>query len=258
MKVDNLEVKIFETRQEMGEAAAKTIAGKIRELQADKENINIIFASAPSQNEFLDVLSTEKDIAWEKINAFHMDEYVGLPNDAEQNFGYFLKVRLFDKVPVKSVSYINGNAPDIEEECKRYARLLTEYPTDIVCLGIGENTHIAFNDPFVADFEDTLLVKKVALDFASRQQQVNDKCFETLNEVPEDAITLTVPALLKAKYAYCIVPGEKKAQAIFSTINETVSVEFPSTILRNHPGTILFIDKDSSGKLGETSSYSKA
>jgi glucosamine-6-phosphate deaminase len=257
MKVDNLEIKIFDTRQKMGENAAELVASKIRELQELQENVNIIFASAPSQNEFLAALSTESDIAWERINAFHMDEYVGLPDDAPQNFGNFLKFNLFDKVPVKSAFYINGNAPDIERECERYAQLLTEYPADIICMGIGENTHIAFNDPHVTDFKDPLLVKKVALDHASRQQQVNDECFDSLDEVPEDAITLTVPALLIAKYAYIIVPGEKKAQAIFSTVEEEISEEFPSTILRNHAHAILFIDKDSSGKLGEISSYNK-
>jgi len=240
----------------MGESAAKAVAAKIREIQDSKEEINIIFASAPSQNEFLDVLSNEKNIAWEKVNAFHMDEYVGLANDAPQNFGHFLKVRLFNKVPVKSVFYINGNATDIEKECEHYSGLLTQYPTDIVCLGIGENTHIAFNDPFIADFNDPVLVKKVALDFESRQQQVNDQCFETLGEVPKDAITLTVPALLKAEFAYCIVPGENKADAIRKTVEREISVEFPSTILRNHPNITLYIDKGSSGKLSQISSYS--
>lgn len=258
MKADNLEIQFFDTRQEMGENAAKMVADKIRELQETQESINIIFASAPSQNEFLAALSTETEIAWERINAFHMDEYVGLPNDAPQNFGNFLKVKLFDLVPIKSVFYINGNAPDIEHECTRYAQLLTDYAADIICMGIGENTHIAFNDPFVANFNDTILVKKVALDHASRQQQVNDKCFQILDEVPVDAITLTVPALLKAKYAYVIVPGKNKAQAIYSTVEEEISEEFPSTILRNHPNAILFIDKDSSGKLRKVSSYDKA
>jgi len=257
MKVDNLDIQIFETRQEMGSAAAVIAARKIRELQESQEWVNIIFASAPSQNEFLAALAAEEGIKWDKVNAFHMDEYVGLPDDAPQNFGNFLKVKLFDQVGVKNVFYINGNAPDIDEECNRYAKLLSEYPTDIVCLGIGENGHIAFNDPHVADFNDPLLVKKVALDFASRQQQVNDKCFDSLDEVPQDAITLTIPALLKAKNGYCIVPGEKKAQAIRNTVEENISEKFPSTILRKHSNVILFIDKDSSGKLREISSYSQ-
>lgn len=258
MKAGNLEIKIFDTRQEMGENAATAIADKIRELQKSQEFINIIFASAPSQNEFLAALLTEEDIAWEKINAFHMDEYIGLPGDAPQAFGNFLKVKLFDKVPLNSVSYLDGNATDIEEECKRYAALLEKNPTDIVCLGIGENGHLAFNDPHVAFFNDPLIVKQVELDNACRQQQVNDGCFATFADVPEKALTLTIPVLFKAKYAFCIVPGEKKADAIYHTVEENIQEEFPSTILRNHPNAILFIDKASSGKLKEISSYSQA
>ena len=255
MKAGNLEVKIYDTRQEMGTVAARTVAAKIRELLKTKEFINIIFASAPSQNEFLAVLSQEENIAWERVNAFHMDEYVGLAGDAPQNFGYFLKTRLFDKIPLHSVHYLNGNAVDIEAECDRYAKLLTDFPTDIVCLGIGENCHLAFNDPHVAFFDDELIVKQVSLDDACRQQQVNDACFNSFNEVPANALTITIPALLKAKYAYAIVPGQKKAEAVQHTIEDEISEEYPSTILRNHPDAILYIDKDSAGRLTEISSY---
>jgi len=258
MKVDQLEIKIFETRQEMGENAAKAVADKIREIQDTKDFVNIIFASAPSQNEFLAILKEEKGIQWEKINAFHMDEYIGIADDAPQNFGYFLKVRLFDHVPEHSVSYLNGNATDPQEECDRYAKLLRENPIDIVCLGIGENGHLAFNDPHVAFFDDPLEVKVVELDDACRQQQVNDECFDIFDEVPATALTLTIPTLMKAKYAFCIVPGEKKAQAIYHTVAEDIREEFPSTILRKHPHAILFIDQASSGKLKEISSYSQA
>ncbi|MCE6988284.1 glucosamine-6-phosphate deaminase [Dyadobacter sp. CY323] len=258
MKVDQLEIQIFDTRKEMGETAAKMVAEKIREIQDTKEFVNIIFASAPSQNEFLAALKEEKGVKWEKINAFHMDEYVGIAADAPQNFGYFLKVRLFDHVPVHSVSYLDGNATDLEKECERYSKLLLDNPTDIVCMGIGENGHLAFNDPHVAFFDDPLIVKQVELDHACRQQQVNDECFDTFDEVPETALTLTIPTLLKAKYAFCIVPGEKKADAIYHTVEEEIREEFPSTILRRHPNAILFIDKASSGKLKEISSYSQA
>lgn len=255
MKAGNLEVKIFDNRQEMGFTAAKTVAEKIRELLKTKEFLNIIFASAPSQNEFLSILSKEENIAWERINAFHMDEYVGLASDAPQNFGYFLKTRLFDKIPLHSVHYLNGNAEDIEAECERYAQLLTDFPTDIVCLGIGENCHLAFNDPHVAFFDDPKIVKKVSLDEACRQQQVNDACFDSFDEVPQYALTITIPALLKAQYAYAMVPGLKKAEAIQHTIEDEISEAFPSTILRNHTGAILYIDKDSAGRLTQISSY---
>lgn len=258
MKIDNLNVEIFATRTDMGSAAAIEVAEKIRELQESQSEINIIFASAPSQNEFLSALLEEKNIAWNKVNAFHMDEYVNLPGDAPQSFGYFLKVRLFDKIALKSIHYLDGNAPDIDAECKRYASLLTAHPTDIVCLGIGENCHLAFNDPHVAFFDDQLIVKQVELDEACRQQQVNDACFEALEEVPKTALTITIPSLLKSKFAYAIVPGSKKAEAIKHTLEDEVQETYPSTILRTHPNATLFIDKESAGRLSKTASYMQA
>ncbi|QMU27380.1 glucosamine-6-phosphate deaminase [Adhaeribacter radiodurans] len=247
--IDALKVDISATRSELGFKAAKMVASKIIELLSQQQLVNIIFAAAPSQNEFLEELSKNDAIAWERINAFHMDEYVGLQEDAPQRFGNFLKIRLFGKVPFRSVNYLNGLAENIQEECARYTALLESNPTDIVCMGIGENAHIAFNDPHVADFNDPHLVKIVDLDEACRQQQVNDGCFTTLNEVPTYALTLTVPALMRAKYAFCIVPGPTKAQAIHNTLQSDIQELYPSTILRKHPEAILFIDKESSGLL---------
>jgi glucosamine-6-phosphate deaminase len=178
-----------------------------------------------------------------------MDEYVGLEEKAPQRFGQFLKERIFDKVPFNKVHYINGNAEDPHVECRRYSNLLKQYSTDIVCMGIGENTHIAFNDPHVADFNDPLDVKVVALDEVSRQQQVNDGCFERIESVPTFAITLTVPTLLRANYIYCIVPGANKASAIYYTMNIDANEKYPSTSLRNHNNAILYLDKDSASKL---------
>ena len=212
---NKMKVKIYETRLQMGDEAAYEVGKKIKELLLSREFVNIIFAAAPSQNEFLSSLSKQPDVDWSRVNAFHMDEYMGLDEEAPQRFSQFLKERIFDKVPINKVYYINGNADDPNDECRRYSHLLKQYPTDIVCMGIGENTHIAFNDPNVADFNDPLRVKVVALDKVSRQQQVNDGCFEKIEEVPAFAITLTVPALLHANYIYCIVPGAKKASAIY-------------------------------------------
>ena len=235
----------------MGAAAAETVAAKINEILADKEFINIVFAAAPSQNEFLAELRW-KNIPWDRVNAFHMDEYIGLDNGATQLFGNFLKERLFDKVNFRQVFYIGGNTKDAKAECKRYAALLEQYPTDIVFLGIGENTHVAFNDPHVADFNDSEIVKVVDLDEMNRKQQVdpNDpSCFKTIQQVPTHAITLTVPTLFKATHAYAIVPGEKKADAIYYTINSEVSERYPSTIFRVHPAATLFIDENSASRL---------
>jgi glucosamine-6-phosphate deaminase len=242
---DSLKVEIFESRAAMGFAAANQVSEKVNELLKVKSFVNIVFAAAPSQNEFLNEL-IKKDIDWTRINAFHMDEYIGLDANAPQGFGNFLKDRLFEKVLFNTVQYLNGNAANLEIECKRYADLLDQNPVDMVCMGIGENTHLAFNDPHVADFNDQKAVKIVDLDLECRQQQVNDGCFSSIDEVPTHALTLTIPSLYKATYAYCIVPGEKKASAVYHTLNESISEEYPSTVLRSHTNAILFIDEKSS------------
>jgi len=187
-----------------------------------------------------------KDVEWGRINTFHMDEYIGLHPDAPQAFGNFLKDRIFSKLPFKSINYLNGNPADMDRECERYQNLLIQYPPDIVCLGIGENGHLAFNDPPVANFNDNKLVKEVELDLACRQQQVNDGCFTTIEEVPTHALTLTIPALLSAAYLSVVVPGPAKAQAVYNTLNAPVNELNPATILRMRRETILYLDKASS------------
>jgi glucosamine-6-phosphate deaminase len=245
IKKEKLEVLVFENRTSLGGTAAKMVSEKIKQLLVDKPVINMVFAAAPSQNEFLNALASDKSIEWAKINAFHMDEYVGLPAGAPELFSSFLKEKLFGRVPFASVNYINGDLLHVNAECERYSRLLINNPTDIVCMGIGENTHIAFNDPHVANFNDPELVKIVQLDLACRQQQVNDGCFDTLAHVPEYAVTLTIPALMKGTYLFCMVPGVNKATAIQQTLVQPVSEIFPSTILKTHDNAILFVDNDS-------------
>lgn len=240
-----LEVRIYADRQSMGNAAAEKFAKEVNMLLNNRPEINVVFAAAPSQNEFLEALRYE-NLDWQRINAFHMDEYIGLAADAPQGFGNFLKERLFDQFNFKSVNYLNGNAEDIEVECARYTSLLAKHPVDIVCMGIGENGHLAFNDPPVADFEDPKTVKVVVLDEVCRQQQVNDGCFASLSEVPKRALTLTIPALLSASYINCVVPGPTKANAVAHTLNSEISTENPATILRRHPKAVLFLDQDSS------------
>ncbi|WP_316810085.1 glucosamine-6-phosphate deaminase [Pedobacter heparinus] len=243
---DKLKVQVLGDRKLLGLRAAEAAYQQIRNmLNGNEPYINIIFAAAPSQNEFLSAL-IDKDIDWSRINAFHMDEYIGLDVDAPQGFGNFLKSGLFDKVNFRSVNYINGNADDVDQECERYENLLKEFPPHIVCMGIGENTHLAFNDPHVADFNDKKLVKVVDLDEACRQQQVNDGCFTTISKVPEFAITLTIPTLFSGKYLFCMVPGEKKAQAVHHTLIQEITERYPSTILRKHQNALMFTDAQSS------------
>lgn len=244
VKKDNLVTRIFPTREEMGVQAAADIAACIENLLRDKETINMIFAAAPSQNEVLKGLRENKDIPWSRINAFHMDEYIGLTDNAPQRFANFLKEALFDHVPFRSVHLLNGNELP-ETECARYGKMLTENPVDIVCMGIGENGHIAFNDPHVADFNDPLKIKMVDLDLKCRQQQVNDGCFARLEDVPTHALTLTVPTLFSGGRLFCVVPAPTKADAVRATVEGPVSEVCPATVMRRHDNATLYCDSDS-------------
>lgn len=248
-QVDSLTVRLYENRRLLGEAAAKIAGDKLRNLLEKKEAVNIVFAAAPSQNEFLASLANAKNIDWKRVRAFHMDEYTGLPDSAPQRFGNFLKSHFFDLVPLRETHYMHGNSLNLENECRRYGELLLRFPTDIVFMGIGENTHIAFNDPHVAKFNDPAMVKVVDLDQACRQQQVNDGCFNTLEQVPSSALTLTVPALMKGDHIFCMVPGKTKTPAVYHTLRGEISEKYPSTILRTHPSAELFIDNDSGALL---------
>jgi glucosamine-6-phosphate deaminase len=249
-KRDVLEVRVYDDRVSMGAAAAEMVGERICQLTERQETVNIIFAAAPSQDEFLAALG-QQDIEWPRVNAFHMDEYIGLDREAPQGFGNFLEKKLFSRVALRAVHYLDGNAADIGAECRRYSGLLKAQPADIVALGIGENTHLAFNDPHVAQFNDPVLVKFVDLDEDCRRQQVNDGCFRSIGEVPTHAITLTIPALLQAGSLFAIVPGKRKAEAVWHTLYGEVSERYPSTILRQHPNARLYLDAESAGKIDQ-------
>ena len=191
----------------------------------------------------------ESDIPWNRVNAFHMDEYIGLPRTAPQGFGNFLMEHIFGKVPFKSVNLIDCETTDPEAECARYTALLQENPVDIIILGIGENGHIAFNDPPVADFADEKLVKIVELDEICRQQQVNDGCFAALELVPKTAMTLTCPVFIRAPQLFCIVPAITKAKAVKRTLEGSICEECPATVLRKHENAVLYLDAASASLL---------
>lgn len=246
---DKLTVKVFPTTEDMGCAAAAEVAAKIVELLGQKEEINMVFAAAPSQEAFLSSLIADSRIDWTRINAFHMDEYIGIDPTAPQSFANFLRERIFDRVPFRSVHCLNGQTTDCDAECARYSELLQRYPTDIVCLGIGKNGHIAFNDPDVADFNDPKLVKVVTLDSVCRQQQVDEECFERLDLVPKEALTLTIPALLRGEWLFCIVPFTGKAEAVRRALYEDISERCPASILRREENATLYLTAESAGLL---------
>ena len=252
LSADALKVYVYDSRAAMGRAAADAAADRLRALLAAKERVSVIFAAAPSQNEMLDALCAAPGVDWTRVRAFHMDEYIGLPPGAPQAFSAFLREHIFDRLPFGEVYCLNPQAADAEAECRRYAALLERYPADLVCLGIGENGHIAFNDPWVADFDDPAEVKVVPLDPVCRQQQVNDGCFARLEDVPSRAITLTVPALARAAHLICTVPASAKADAVARTVMGEIGAQVPATVMRRHPDAALYLDPDSAAKLGLT------
>ena len=255
IQADRLEIRIFEDRAESGADAARDGADALRRLLAeragypeDKRFVNVIFAAAPSQNDTLRALAAEPDIDWGRVRAFHMDEYVGFANTRKESFGSYLYEHIFGCVPFGEVYYLHGDAEDPAQECARYARLLTAFPTDIVFLGIGENAHIAFNDPWVAEFKDPELVKIVPLDPVCRKQQVHDGCFPRLEDVPTHAFTLTIPALTKAAHLFCTVPSATKAEAVCAVAKAPIGEGVPATVMRLHPHAVMYCDRNS-GKL---------
>ena len=235
-------INVFPNKIETGIAAGKAIEKCIVKLQSSKNEIRIIFAAAPSQNLMLNYLTASTLIDWGKIIAFNMDEYIGLKPNSSELFSSYLEENLFSKVDVKQKNTINVHN-GVSEEIERYKKLLTEEKIDIVCLGIGENGHIAFNDPPVANFNDPEIIKVVQLDLACRTQQVNDGCFDSLLDVPEKAITLTIPALMNADNLFCVVLGSKKSEAVKNTLSGVISTSCPASILTKHPKCKFYFDE---------------
>lgn len=234
---------IGSSRREMGSRAAQDVADELRGCIANRGGARIIFAAAPSQSDILAALCEQPGIDWARVTAFHMDEYIGLPPDAPQRFGNWLRRAIFDRLPFGTVHIMQpDNGP--EAEALDYARLLNAAPIDICCLGIGVNGHLAFNDP-PADLHDPATVKIVRLDATCRKQQVDDGLFPNLAAVPEHAITITVPGLLRANRLYCCVPGAMKRNAVRHALSDPIGPDCPATALRLHPHCALYLDRDS-------------
>ena len=244
-------IHVYETKKLAWEAAGRDVEKCIIQLQENQEEIRMIFAAAPSQTGMLEYLANSTSIRWEKVIAFHMDEYIGLEENASQLFSKYLEEKLFSKVPLKAIHYIQPKG-DLSSEIDRYTALLETGPIDIVCLGIGENGHIAFNDPPVADFQDPLTVKVVSLDDACRIQQVNDGCFESLDQVPMEALTLTIPSLMSGKNLFCVVLGEKKSEAVKNTLTGPLETACPASILTSHPHCEFYFDLAAVSKLADS------
>jgi glucosamine-6-phosphate deaminase len=248
-RADQLTVYVYESRPRMGAAAAAVIAAEIRGLIETRGRSVSIFASAPSQNEFLAALVETSGIDWSRVVGFHLDEYLGMDDRAPQSFRRFLIDRLVSKVGLREFHGLRGDAEDGAGESERYGELLAANPPDFAVLGIGENGHLAFIDPPFCDFDDPQRVKVVELDEVCRAQQVNDGAFATVDDVPRHALSLTIPTIMACPRLFAIVPGPAKREAIKGTIEGPVATTCPASILRRHPDAHLFIDRDSASLL---------
>jgi glucosamine-6-phosphate deaminase len=245
---DKLKVEIFRTAAEMGAASAVFVAGILKKAIDEKGNATLILGTGASQYPLHDELLM-KDLDWEKITLFHLDEYIGIDSNHPASFRRFLRERIAEIVFPGNVYYLNGDVSDLNQEIERYGGLLKSNPVDVACIGIGENGHIAFNDPVVADFSDSEYIKIVRMDNACRKQQVGEGWFPSLAAVPETALTLTIPAIMDCRYICCTVPDERKSEAVYNTLEKEINTSCPASVLRRHKNAVLFLDRFSAIKL---------
>ncbi len=249
LRVGSLNVEAYESTEAMGKAAADAAAERLRALAARNELVAVIFATGASQMATLEALTSMPGLPWDKVVGFHMDEYLGISDQHRASFRRYLRERLTDKIKMRRFYGVDGDNGKPEETCRQYADLLRQYNPQLCLLGIGENGHLAFNDPAEANFEDPLDIRIVSLDGQCRQQQVNEGWFRNLAEVPKQAITLTIPTLMRVPQLIASVPGERKAHIVYRTLTEEISTRCPATIMRNHPNTTVYLDPASAAEL---------
>ncbi|HPG41705.1 MAG TPA: glucosamine-6-phosphate deaminase [bacterium] len=247
-QVEKLAVQIHPDGAALGKAAARFAAGRLQSALEKRGSANLILATGASQFAFLEEFR-KLDIDWQKVTVFHLDEYLGLSDQHPASFRRYLRERILELVKPRQVYYLQGDAADPQAETARYEQLLAAHPVDVACIGIGENGHIAFNDPPVADFNDPRLVKIVDLDPACRRQQLGEGWFPTLDDVPKQALSLTIPAIMRCQTISCVVPDERKSEAVYNTLYGPVSTACPASILRTHPDAVLFLDRFSATRL---------
>ncbi len=249
VKIKQATVLIFPSLAEMASTAASRAAESLRGAIAERGRARIIVATGNSQIAFLKTLTEQPGIDWSKVEVFHMDEYVGMDFEHPAGFRRYVKTRLVDVVGAGRAHYLNGEALDLDVECRRYGELLAEAPIDLCCMGIGENGHIAFNDPHVADFKDPLAVKRVTLDEACRRQQVGEGHFTDLDATPREALTLTCPVLITPRHLICIAPERRKAEAARNAIEGPLSEDCPASLLLTQPHAAIYLDQESASLL---------
>lgn len=249
LRIDNLNIEIHPDGESAGRAAAAATSKILRELAVERESIGVVFATGASQLDTLRAIVAEPDVPWSKIRGFHMDEYIGLDENHPASFRHYLRENLTGRVSMREFTEIDGNAVDPEFFCREYVAVLRKAEPQLCLLGVGENGHLAFNDPGEADFQDSKPMKVVALDAECRQQQAAEGWFKTLEEVPGLALTLTIPTLFQIPRLIATVPGPRKAQIMRRVLQEPISTDCPATLLRRHPATTLYLDHESAAEL---------
>lgn len=243
-----MKVEVYDSAAAAGAAAAQAAAEAIRKVKR-ADRLSVIVATGNSQLETLRALTSMTDIPWGRITGFHLDEYVGISDSHPASFRRYLRTNLTERVPIGAFHEIDGSALDLAQVQSEYTRRLKEAAPQICLLGIGENGHLAFNDPHEADFDDPEVIRIVQLDTACRQQQVSEGWFGSLDEVPQQALTLTIPTLMAVPRLIVSVPGKRKAQSVRRTLQDPISTACPGTILRNHPDATLYLDPESAAEL---------
>lgn len=248
LEVDKIRVEVYESKEALGKAAAKAAALAIAEILQKKDKANLSFATGASQFEFMAGLR-EQEIDWSRVVGLHLDEYLGISKDHPASFRRWLQERVIKPFQPSAFHFIEGDADDTDAEIARYVRILEEHSIDLGFVGIGENGHIAFNDPPVADFNDPHKVKVVELDEACRRQQLGEGWFPTFEDVPTHAITLTVPAIMEFKQIISVVPDKRKAEAVRAALTGPIETACPASILRTHPNLVMYLDTESASLL---------
>jgi len=251
LQYGNARVRIFSTRRELGEASAQQAGGIIRDAIRRKGKARIIVATGNSQLDMIQALVEVPDVNWKSVEVFHMDEYAGMSDTHPASFRLWIKNRVEDTVHPGKLHYIHGDAPDPHAELDRYTRLMMAEPIDLAFVGFGENGHIAFNDPHVADFKDPKILKRVSLDEACRRQQAGEGHFPTFDDVPKEAFTVTCPGLFRAEAWVCVVPESRKAEAVRKALEGPISEACPSSIVRTHPNATVYLDAQSAALLSQ-------
>jgi len=249
LKVENLKIEVHSSRKAAGEAAARAAAEVLRQLASQRSTVGVIFATGASQLETLHALTAIPNLPWDHVDGFHMDEYVGLPADHPASFRRYLRENLTSRVPLAEFNEIDGTVADPELLCREYAAMLRAHDPQLCLLGIGENGHLAFNDPAEADFSDPVDMKIVSPDTVCRQQQVAEGWFANLGDVPPRAMTLTIPTLLRVPKLIASVPGSRKARIVRRTLEDPISTACPATIFRTHPDVTVYLDPESAAEL---------